>query len=102
MGARVCYPVHVVASAAPKARPGEVALLELALPSGAVLRFPVGQGRGCNTLTGGFVVDGETYSNGALTAIDLRFEQHCEGATDPWPDPLAGAVTGRTRAGSTC
>ncbi|MFO0743387.1 MAG: hypothetical protein U0270_46395, partial [Labilithrix sp.] len=35
-------PVRVVASAAPKARPGEVALLELALPSGAVLRFPVG------------------------------------------------------------
>ncbi|MFT3912595.1 MAG: IS66 family insertion sequence element accessory protein TnpB [Anaeromyxobacteraceae bacterium] len=35
-------PVRVVASAAPKARPGEAALLELALPSGAVLRFPVG------------------------------------------------------------
>lgn len=34
-------PVRVVASA-PKARSGEAALLELALPSGAVLRFPVG------------------------------------------------------------
>ncbi len=36
-------PVHVVASAAPKARQGEGdGLLELALPSGARLRFPAG------------------------------------------------------------
>ncbi len=40
-----------------------------------------GFGRGCNTLTGWFVVDNVTYSSGALTAIDLRFEQHCEGGT---------------------
>jgi hypothetical protein len=40
-----------------------------------------GQGRGCNTLTGWFVVDGVTYSGSTLTAIDLRFEQHCEGAS---------------------
>jgi len=38
-----------------------------------------GEGRGCNTLTGWFVVDAVTYAAGALTAIDLRFEQHCEG-----------------------
>jgi hypothetical protein len=38
-----------------------------------------GDGRGCNTLTGWFVVDSITYSNGALSSIDLRFEQHCEG-----------------------
>lgn len=38
-----------------------------------------GQGRGCNTLTGWFVVDSVTYVSGVLTAIDLRFEQHCEG-----------------------
>src|SRR5882672_494009 len=38
-----------------------------------------GEGRGCNTLTGWFVVDGVTYSGSTLTAIDLRFEQHCEG-----------------------
>jgi len=38
-----------------------------------------GQGRGCNTLTGWFVVDSATYLNGSLAAIDLRFEQHCEG-----------------------
>jgi hypothetical protein len=38
-----------------------------------------GQGRGCNELRGWFVVDSATYSNGVLAAIDLRFEQHCEG-----------------------
>jgi hypothetical protein len=40
-----------------------------------------GQGRGCNTLRGWFVVDNVTYFNGFLTSIDLRFEQHCEGGT---------------------
>ena len=40
-----------------------------------------GAGRGCNTLTGWFVVDNVTYVNGVLTAIDLRFEQHCEGTS---------------------
>jgi len=40
----------------------------------------IGQGRGCNTLTGWFVVDGVTYTSGTLGAIDLRFEQHCEGS----------------------
>lgn len=40
-----------------------------------------GQGRGCNRLTGWFAVDALTYSSGTLTAIDLRFEQHCEGTT---------------------
>lgn len=38
-----------------------------------------GNGRGCNTLKGWFVVDSVSYSMGQLTAIDLRFEQHCEG-----------------------
>ena len=37
-----------------------------------------GEGRGCNTLTGWFAIDDVTYENGVLTAIDLRFEQHCE------------------------
>jgi hypothetical protein len=40
-----------------------------------------GDGRGCNTLVGWFVVDNVTYVNSSLTAIDLRFEQHCEGGT---------------------
>jgi hypothetical protein len=39
-----------------------------------------GNGRGCNNLNGWFVVDSVSYSLGQLTAIDLRFEQHCEGA----------------------
>jgi hypothetical protein len=38
-----------------------------------------GEGRGCNTLTGWFAIDAVTYENGQLTAIELRFEQHCEG-----------------------
>jgi len=38
-----------------------------------------GNGRECDTLTGWFVVDQATYSDGALTALDLRFEQHCRG-----------------------
>jgi hypothetical protein len=41
-----------------------------------------GDGRGCNTLSGWFAVDSVTYdNNGALTTVDLRFEQHCEVAT---------------------
>ena len=38
-----------------------------------------GEGRGCNTLTGWFVVDSVSYTGSTLTAVDLRFEQHCEG-----------------------
>jgi hypothetical protein len=40
-----------------------------------------GDGRGCNTLTGWFVVDKATYVQGNLSALDLRFEQHCEGGS---------------------
>lgn len=38
-----------------------------------------GHGRGCNTLTGWFVVDSVTYVGTVISSIDLRFEQHCEG-----------------------
>ena len=38
-----------------------------------------GEGRGCNTSQGGFVIDNVAYANGTLTALDLRFEKHCEG-----------------------
>ncbi len=38
-----------------------------------------GNGRGCNTLEGWFVVDHVSYTLGKMTAVDLRFEQHCEG-----------------------
>jgi hypothetical protein len=40
-----------------------------------------GNGRGCNTLTGWFAIDRVTYTGSTLTAVDLRFEQHCEGGT---------------------
>lgn len=40
-----------------------------------------GNGRGCNQLTGWFVVDRVNYVNAVLVGIELRFEQHCEGST---------------------
>ena len=42
-----------------------------------------GQGRGCNMLSGWFVVDAVSYVGGTLKAIDLRFEQACEGFMPP-------------------
>lgn len=39
-----------------------------------------GRGSGCNRLTGWFAVDRVTYEGSVMTAIDLRFAQHCEGA----------------------
>jgi hypothetical protein len=39
----------------------------------------VGEGRGCNQLQGWFAIDDVTYSDGRLTAIDMRFEQRCDG-----------------------
>lgn len=47
-----------------------------------------GDGRGCNTLTGWFAIDSVTYADGILRAIDIRFEQHCDGG----PAPLRGAI----------
>lgn len=47
-----------------------------------------GNGRGCNRLTGWFVVDRVNYVNGLLAGIELRFEQHCEGLSPA----LHGAV----------
>ena len=54
-----------------------------------------GAGRGCNTLIGWFVVDSVTYSGAALAAIDLRFEQHCEGVGPAlkWQDSLGPRTT---------
>ncbi len=40
-----------------------------------------GNGAACNTLTGWFAIDDITVTAGVLTAVDLRFEQHCGGAT---------------------
>ncbi|MFA7403542.1 MAG: Ig-like domain-containing protein [Pelobacteraceae bacterium] len=33
---------------------------------------------GCNNLSGWFAIDNITYNSGIVTAIDFRFEQHCE------------------------
>lgn len=40
-----------------------------------------GDGRGCNQLTGWFMVDSVSYEGSTLKAIDLRYEQHCEGGS---------------------
>jgi len=40
-----------------------------------------GEGRGSNKLTGWFAIDSVTYDNNVLTAINIRFEQHSEGAS---------------------
>ena len=40
-----------------------------------------GERRSCNKLNGWFVIDNVLYEKEILTAIDLRFEQHCEGAS---------------------
>ena len=40
-----------------------------------------GDGRGCNTLTGRFVVQEAVFSNGAWVRFSASFEQHCEGGT---------------------
>ena len=55
-----------------------------------------GAGRGCNTLQGWFIVDSVTYVSGALTAIDLRFEQHCEGGTAALHGAVHWTATGTT------
>lgn len=38
-----------------------------------------GNGRGCNQLSGWFVIDQVSYAQGELASIDLRFEQYCDG-----------------------
>ena len=49
-----------------------------------------GDGRGCNTLNGWFAIDQITIESGAVTGLDLRFAQHCEGTSSalygviPW------------------
>lgn len=39
-----------------------------------------GDGRGCNTLNGSFTISSVTYVANVLKAVELSFEQHCEGA----------------------
>jgi uncharacterized repeat protein (TIGR01451 family) len=40
-----------------------------------------GNSRGCNVITGWFVIDNIAFSANGIIALDLRFEQHCEGNT---------------------
>ena len=61
----------------------------------------IGEGRGCNTVSGWFVVDSVTYTSGTVSAIDLRFEQHCEGATPALHGKIHWTVSG-TRARPHC
>ena len=56
-------------------------------------------GFGCNTLMGWFIVDRVSYSGTALTSIDLRFEQHCEGATPRYTASCIGQVDEGVLAG---
>lgn len=58
-----------------------------------------GQGRGCNTLTGWFVVDKAAYVNGALSSIKLRFEQHCEGVAAALRGEISWTATDTTTPG---
>jgi hypothetical protein len=40
-----------------------------------------GDGRGCNTLTGEFVIKALTWIGPTLSLLDVAFEQHCEGGS---------------------
>ncbi len=51
-----------------------------------------GEGRGCNTIAGSLTVNHAWYAADTLAAIDLSFEQHCEGAAPA----LRGAVQWRS------
>jgi hypothetical protein len=48
-----------------------------------------GEGRACNEISGWFAIDSISYSGDQISSIDVRFEQHCDGA--------AGALHGRIR-----
>lgn len=47
-----------------------------------------GEGRGCNTLIGSMVINSVRYDAGVLSAIDMTFEQRCDGGIPA----LKGAV----------
>jgi hypothetical protein len=57
-----------------------------------------GEGRGCNTLSGWFVVDSISYSGSTLTAVDLRFEQYCDGNNAPLRGKLHWTANDSTSA----
>jgi hypothetical protein len=47
-----------------------------------------GNGRACGRLTGWFAIDRIVYSGTAMTGLEMRFEQHCEGGASA----LRGAI----------
>ena len=47
-----------------------------------------GNGRGCGMLTGWFAIDRIEYTGTTMTAVEMRFEQHCEGVAPA----LRGAI----------
>lgn len=57
-----------------------------------------GEGRGCNTLAGWFIVDSVSYEGSALSAIDLRFEQRCEGGQRALHGRIRWSASGSTAA----
>jgi hypothetical protein len=57
-----------------------------------------GDGRGCNTSKGTLVIDDVAYSGTTLTAIDLHFEQHCEGAAPALHGTVHWRATDQTTA----
>jgi hypothetical protein len=59
---------------------GDLQAITRANPAKGALYW-IGHSRSCERLTGWYVVDHIAYANGAVSALDLRFEQHCEGAT---------------------
>lgn len=66
-----------------------------------------GDGRGCNTLSGRFVIKSLTWTQAAgVAAMDVLFEQHCEGMTpalrgELWFTTLAGVHKAPPPAAST-
>lgn len=81
-GAEWWYGYFVAMSSEPKLRVGYYGDLHRYGFSNPVIGGLLwwGEARGCDTLQGWFTVDNVTYQGDNLTSIDLRFEQHCEGA----------------------
>lgn len=56
---------------------GQVERWQVGDPARGGLTWDV-DSRGCNISTGWFVVNAVSYTKGAISALDMRFEQHCE------------------------
>lgn len=56
-----------------------------------------GDGRGCNASESGVIIDNVTYDNGVLTALEMRFEQHCENRNGALRGAIRWAATDQTK-----